>query len=110
MKGCQCLQKSLATYTARKGWDKELIQVSAVLETCRQLVHAILAVTSSSVQQLQLANSARLTLVSSLKLVERSQTSIATGDLIPEVKDLYNNTKTDVDALLNRIEELKAGN
>jgi len=110
VKGCQYLQKSLATYTARKGWDKELVQVTAVLETCRQLVHAILAVTSSSVQQLQLANSARLTLVSSLKLVERSQTSIATGDIIPEVKDLYNNTKTDVDALLNRIEELKAGN
>ncbi len=110
MKGCQYLQKSLATYTARKGWDKELVQVTVVLETCRQLVHAILAITSSSVQQLQLANSARLTLVSSLKLVERSQTSIATGDIIPEVKELYNNTKTDVDALLNRIEELKAGN
>ena len=109
MKGCQYLQKSLATSTARKGWDKDLALVTAVLDICRQLVSAILAV-PSDVQQLQLANSARLTLVSSLKLVERSQTNIATGEMVEAVVDMYKSTKDDVDALLTRIEHIKAGN
>jgi len=107
VKGCQCLQKSLAAYTSRRGWDKDTNSAKSVLEAVRLLVQGVLTV-QSEVQQLQLANTARLNLVSSLKMVERSQTNISTGSIQESIKQLYLEAKEDVNCLLKRIEEIKA--
>eukprot|EP00088_Acartia_fossae_P026627 TRINITY_DN2746_c0_g1_i1.p1 TRINITY_DN2746_c0_g1~~TRINITY_DN2746_c0_g1_i1.p1 ORF type:complete len:795 (+),score=158.23 TRINITY_DN2746_c0_g1_i1:68-2452(+) len=107
VKGCQYLQKSLAAYTAKKGWDKDIKLVTHVLKTSCRLVSGVLNV-QSEVQQLQVANSARLSLVSSFKMVERSQTSIKSGNLPEEIQQLYTDTKADIDSLLQRIEDIKA--
>jgi len=107
VKGCQCLQKSLASYTSKRGWDKDTDSAKSVLEAVRLLVQGVLSV-QSKVQQLQLANSARLNVVSSLKMVERSQTNISTGTIQDSIQQLYLDAQTDVNYLLERIEEIKA--
>ena len=104
VKGCQYLQKAVAAYTGKKGWDKELKTCLQVLACSRKLVSSILLVNSA--QQLQLANSARLALTSSLKIMEQSQTSISTGELVPELTDEFKLTKEAVQHLLNKIAEL----
>ena len=78
-----------------------------MLEAVRLLVQGVLSV-QSDVQQLQLANSARLNVVSSLKMVERSQTNISTGTIQDSIQQLYLDAQTDVNYLLKRIEEIKA--
>ena len=107
MKACQCLQKSIAAYTGKKGWDKEAETCLKVLSCSRELVNSILLVDPT--HQLQLGNSARLTLTSSLKLIETSQTSIKSGELVPEIRDDFSNTKETVQLLLDKIAELKSG-
>ncbi len=73
----------------------------------RELAQAILRV-GEPAAQLQLANSARLALASNLKLVEKGQTSLATGALLPDLAQDYEATQLAVTALLNRVNELKA--
>ncbi len=104
MKGCQYLQKAVAAFTGKKGWDKEVETCLHVLACSRRLVSCILQVDSA--QQLQLANSARLALTSGLKIMEKSQTSINTGELVPELVEEFNQTKEAVQHLLNKIAEL----
>jgi len=78
-----------------------------VLSRGRELAESILRV-GEPAAQLQLANSARLALASNLKLVEKGQTSLATGELLPNLTSDYQVTQLAVTALLNRVNELKA--
>jgi len=105
VKGCHCLQKGIAAYTGKKGWEKELAICKKVLSVSRDLISAILSVEGP--QLLQLANSARLTLSSSVKMVERSQTNVATDVVVPEVVEDLESTNAALQLLLDNISSLK---
>ena len=89
----------------------------SVLTGVSELVAGILQVTDPASQR-QLANSARLLASSSLKMVEKSQTSLATGAVIEELAAAYSEAKSAVQKLLTfprhfpppseRIAELKS--
>jgi hypothetical protein len=104
---CNSLYSHLILSLLSTGWEKELPKCRDVLTRGRELAQAILRV-GEPAAQLQLANSARLALASNLKLVEKGQTSLATGALLPELVDDYEATQLAVTALLNRVNELKA--
>jgi hypothetical protein len=102
-----CIRNSYILSLLPTGWEKELPKCRDVLNRGRELAQAILRV-GEPAAQLQLANTARLALASNLKLVEKGQTSLATGALLPDLAQDYEATQLAVTALLNRVNELKA--
>ena len=72
-----------------------------VLRTSRKLVSSILLV--DCVHQLQLANSARLSLTNGLKLIEKSQTCLSDGQIVESLRDEYEQTVESVQQLLEMI-------
>ena len=90
------------------GWEKDLPVCREVLARGKELADAIFSVPEPSAQ-LQLANTARLALVNALRLVEKGQTSVATGALLADLAPDYDITQQRIAALVNRVNELKAG-
>lgn len=107
VKGCQYLQKSMAAHTSNRGWEKDPAVCREVLSRGRELAGAIVTVPEPAAQ-LQLANSARLALISALRLVEKGQTSLTTGGLLPDLSPDYDMTQQQVNVLVNRVGQLKA--
>jgi hypothetical protein len=90
------------------GWEKDLAVCRAVLTRGMELANAILSVPEPAAQ-LQLANSARLALLSALRLVEKGQTSLASGSLVVDLAADYDLTQQKVAALVSRLSDLNAG-
>jgi len=105
VRGCQNIQKSLACHTGKKGWDKELEVCQKVLLCSRVLIESILE--TPMPQKLQLGNSARLALSSALKMIEKSQTDIKTGEILKELQQSHLETKDALQSLMEKLADLK---
>ena len=58
-------------------------------------------------QKLQLGNSARLALSSALKMIEKSQTDIKTGEILKELQQSHLETKDALQSLMEKLADLK---
>ena len=105
VRGAQCYQRALAATTGHRGWER-------LRESCGEAVSCGLALLEAvgrveGGQQLQLANSARLSLKSVVKQVESGQAEVETGQLPGMVEAELAPLREALELLNDRIAHLK---
>merc|ERR1719369_602274 len=106
VRGVQCYQKCLAAHTGPRGWEKREEICLEVIRLGLGLVEVVRKV--EGVEELQLASSIRLSLASAVKLIDKGQTSVESGELREDMREQVELLKNALVCLTERITQLRA--
>lgn len=106
VRAAQCYQKSVAAVTGHRGWEK-------VPDSCKEVLACSIDWLSllrrvKGAEELQLLNSARLSVANVVKAVEKAQAKVETGKLSEEMEGLVAPVREALNLLMDRVTELKS--
>lgn len=105
VRSAKCYQHSLAAITGARGWEKLRPSCSEALATGQAWLAVVARV--EGVAAVQLATSARLSVNSMVKLVEKGQEEVETGALPGELEVEVRGLREELELLVARIAGLK---
>ena len=106
MRAAQCYQKSVAAVTGHRGWEKVPDSCKEVLACSTEWLKLLERVKGA--QELQLLNSARLSVANVVKAVEKAQARVETGLLSDEMEAAVLPVREALKVLMERISQLKS--
>lgn len=104
--GAKNYQRSVASITAHRGWEKVKQTCIDVLVCAKSWIEVVHRVEKS--QQLQLYTSLKFSLNSVVKLVEKNQEDVTTGELSEDLLEVLNPVRIGLEQIVVKIAELKA--
>lgn len=107
VRSVQCYQKSLASLTGNRGWERQEEACLRVIDTGLALMEAVSRVTGA--QNLQMSSSIRMSLTSAVKLIQQGQTNIQTGEVKETLREKLQTLSSDLAILTDRIMKLREG-
>ena len=105
MRAAQCYQKSVAAVTGHRGWEKVSDSCKEVLVCSTDWLNLLQRVKGA--EELQLLNSARLSVSNMVKAVEKAQAQVETGKLSEEMEGLVAPVREALNLLMDRVKQLK---
>ena len=106
MRAAQCYQKSVAAVTGHRGWEKVPDSCKEALACSMDWLNLLGRVRGA--EELQLLNSARLSVANVVKAVEKAQAKVETGNLSEEMEALVDPIKEALNQLMDRVTRLKS--
>merc|ERR1711936_87271 len=106
VRAAQCYQKSVAAVTGHRGWEKVPDSCKEVLACSTEWLKLLERVKGA--QELQLLNSARLSVANVVKAVEKAQAKVETGKLSEEMEGLVEPVREALNLLMDRVTQLKS--
>ena len=106
MRAAQCYQKSVAAVTGHRGWEKVSESCKEVLACSTDWLNLLQRVKGA--EELQLLNSARLSVSNVVKAVEKAQAQVETGKLNEEMEGLVDPVREALNLLMDRVKQLKS--
>jgi len=107
VRGVQCYQRGFAALTGIRGWERSNDSCIQVIKLAITMVDVVMTV--KGVQELQLAASMRLSIASALKLIEKGQMGVESGNFSEEMGAEVGKMRESLNALTDRITQLRAG-
>jgi len=106
VRAAQCYQKSVAAVTGHRGWEKVSDSCKEVLACSTDWLNLLQRVKGA--EELQLLNSARLSVSNVMKAVENAQAQVETGKLSEEMEGLVAPVREALNLLMDRVTQLKS--
>ena len=105
VRSVQCYQKSLASLTGNRGWERQEDSCLQVIDTGLTVMEAVSRVTGA--QNLQISSSIRMSLTSAVKLIQQGQTNIQTGEVKESLREKLQTLSSELSLLTDRIMKLR---